>query len=170
MAPANGGVWIARRTQYWLEHWTADGKRLTAMDRNAPWFEPYLMGEPVSPVAPPQPWIAALHLTRDSILLVLVGVSASDSPQRLDILERRPDRAVYDLADCSAFSDTLVEAVDPRRHTLLWSWRHKGCLEGFLGDMVYGYRIDDRGVPRIDVFRLTLPRVDAAYEPDEVPQ
>ncbi|HUF69038.1 MAG TPA: 6-bladed beta-propeller [Longimicrobiales bacterium] len=165
MAPVDGGVWIARRTHYRLEHWTVDGQRLAAMDRNASWFEPYLMRAPITPGAPPQPWVTALQMTRDGVLLVVVTVPASDFPQRLDVLERRPDNVVYDLGDCSAFSDTLIEAIDPLRHKVLWSWRYKGCLDGLLGDMAYGYRIDDRGVPRIDVFRLTLPLVEPIDKP-----
>jgi hypothetical protein len=33
------------------------------------------------------------------------------------------------------------------------------------GRPTYGYRIDDRGVPRIDVFRLTLPLIDPTRTP-----
>jgi hypothetical protein len=165
MAPVRAGVWIARRTHYWLEHWTRDGRLLAALDRNAEWFEPYLMRESVLPDKPPQPWLMAMHFTNNNTLTVLINVADADFPKGLIQRGERAGRPLFDFSDCSEINDTIIESIDVSAARVRWSAQRSECLLGFIDEStVYGYHVDEQAGPRISIYGLSEPRMPQPRE------
>jgi hypothetical protein len=154
MAPTREGLWIARRTHYWLEKWTADGSLLDVIERRAGWFDPYLMRDRATPEAPPKPWVSAIRLTGQDTLLVLLSVAAPEFADRVTIRHRTPSITLYDLSPCRELFDTRVELIDLASGRLLLSDRVDDCLHGFVGEKAYASRIEN-GIPKVDIFELS---------------
>lgn len=154
LASAVGGVWVGRRTHYWLEKWTAEGSLLEVIERKADWFDPYLMRDPPTPETPPKPWINGIRVIGRDTLLVLIGVAAPEFAQRVTILRQTPQRTVYDVSACRELFDTRVELIDATSGRLLVSDTVDDCLLGFAGRRVYASRLEN-DVPKVDIFELS---------------
>jgi hypothetical protein len=160
MTADSSGIWTARRTHYWLERWTSEGAKTATWDRDVEWFRPYLRREiPITLENPPKPWLMALQAIDDGLIVAAIHVAAEDLAEKLRVRERRPDRIVYDVDDCSEWGDTVLEVLDVENGRVISSSRHDECIVGFVDDeLMYGYRLDELGIPRVDVYRPRFPR------------
>ena len=148
------GVWTSRRTHYQIEWWLPSGIRAASWERQADWFEPYLMRAMPTPEEPPNPWVSAIRLLPGHRLAVAISVPAADFAQKLEVRQVMPDgRKVYHTDSCDDLFDTVVEVVDLVSGDLLARQVVEPCILGFSGEMAYGYRLE-AGIPRIGVYRF----------------
>jgi hypothetical protein len=155
MSPTNEGIWTARRTHYLIEFWTREGSRLSALERRVPWFEPYLMREPLSPSRPPESWVADLRADESGRLTVLLTVASQEFAKGLKVIGQRGNQVLYDIEECATVFDTIVEVIDTARQRVYAASRRPECLLGFVDADIYGYSMD-RGFPQINVYSMRV--------------
>jgi hypothetical protein len=144
-------VWSAWLNQYVIERWRVDGTLELALVRKPDWFEPYWETNTHAD-NPPVPYLRALAQDGD-LLWVLVRVARED--WRSALTNVSPDGRSFEIADRSAYEDTILEVIDLGRGEVLWSQRFNEPLYGFVGPrLVYGPVLDAIGNPFASVWRV----------------
>jgi hypothetical protein len=155
-ATRDGGVWATPRTRYEVDRWNAQGEWMGRLVRRAGWFTPYT-NRTVGGNEPPEPFLFAVREIAPGRLMTLTGVPKSDYTRRLGPPVRISQRGnpIYDLTRKQDLFDTVVEVLDAENGRLLYSRRLEAYLIGFADDNhIYGYRLDDGDIPRIDIMRV----------------
>lgn len=163
---AGGGVWtLPRIEEYRIEYWTGEGELGRTLVREGELFSRGFHGRNGGPDIPPSPRLLAIHEDPEGLLWVLGGVPRPDwrrawEEAGIDELPDSPtDMPVSMFPSPSGLIRSVVEVLDPGAGEVLW----RGTLDVFpitiLRDgRIIGYREDSRGVPIVDVIRLTLAR------------
>lgn len=157
LAPArDGGVWAAPRMRYEIDRWSTAGELTARLVRQALWFSPYSERR-VGGSEPPAPFLRAVREIAPGRLMVLIGVPKPDFTRRLGPPVRISERGnpIHDFSRKQELFDTIVEVIDTVNGRLLLSKRVAAHLLGFTDDEhIYGYRLDDDDIPRIDILRI----------------
>lgn len=146
--------WAAGEAEYRLERWAFDGALESWIVRRAPWFPTGGRSRFRREIAP-TPEVQAIRQDRDGNLWVVITVADSRWAEQFT---DRPDDQAFN-GDFGRYLDSIIEVLDPVEGRLIASTRLDIFVRDFLDDdEVYGYRLDDAGVPLVDVIRLTIER------------
>lgn len=155
VAPArNGGIWVASRDRYLIEHWSEEGDRMAILRRDVDWFEPLpaSAGDP----PPPRAFLRSISQDPDGLLWVTLGVPGG---RWREAAERDPGSPHgWRMVDEDLWMTTVVEVIDPERGQVLASVRLPRRATSVFGDWLIGEtRIDvDAGRVEIAVMRMEL--------------
>jgi hypothetical protein len=151
-----GLVWAAARTSYRLELWDVGGAKKLDLNGNAPWFRPWVTDAPLTPDAPPLPWIQAIQVDQAGRIWVLCRISSTDFAGSL-VPEETPRGRFYRLTNYARAFDTIIEVIDPIEKRLIAAVRVDDYLTNFVGlGTALGFREDATGVPALDLWELRL--------------
>jgi hypothetical protein len=159
--------WAAHQQRYRIERWDADRGMLSAIEREVPWFEPYMRSNGVAREAMPSPAIRAIQEDDAGLLWVLVSV-ADRNWQPLPPAREERGMTYTGSAQRNRLHDTIIEVIDPEARTVIASIRVDEHLAGFFPGpaIVFSYREDEDGHPSYRVSRLRL----TSNPKGEVPQ
>lgn len=146
-------VWSIGRGDYLIERWDTLGNRLAALQREADWFEPYVLDRPVTRTEPPQPIVFDARMDDRGLLWTAVVVPSARWNDYL--LESGPGG--FRLVPGAV--DTLLEVIDPVAGVLVASRRFSQLewnMAGFVGqgELVVSYREEGPGIPYLDLWRV----------------
>jgi hypothetical protein len=153
----DGTIWSVRRTDYVLEQWAPDGRKLAELRRNASWFVPHGLGGFRTRNEPAHPTVEAFWIDdagRAWLAIELPDTEWQDAVARLDDVQGR-ERWGY--TDDNEYFDTVVEVVDLAQARVIAHGRMEPALTSarFSG-AVATYREHDDGTQLIEVWR---PRI-----------
>lgn len=162
VAPAEGGVWVAYRTEYRIEKWLSGptGFRLArTLVREAPWFPPSAERPRIAPSRPPNPWLGTIagRESSPSLIMTVVGVPDPDFSRNLRLREDGEYGPIYDSDPCHELMDSVIEIIDVDEGVVLHRRRVDECILGLLDDgKAVGYRTDGNGEPELVIHRVVL--------------
>ncbi len=157
VAAARGGrVWAAHHIQYVIELWDTAGHRLLELVRHAASFPPQTTQRRMTPSTPEYPTIRAIREDEQGRLWVLIRMNSPDFQRYLGEPVGSPEGGYYPITDIDRVFMTRIEVIDVQSGRVYASGDAPGILLGFLGDDIIGYREDDRGVPRLIVWRARV--------------
>lgn len=153
------GVWSAPLTEYVLEHWNVDGRRLQRLVREVDWFRPHgSYGYPIDPHAPPTPGL--MDVDYDDAGQVWAAIHVAD-PSWKDALGERPDpygRPTIRILDEVEYYDTLVEIISPAEQKVVGRVRLDAPLLNLIGDGLVATRaFEGPGYPVIRIWEIQPP-------------
>lgn len=121
-AASDSTFWSANHSEYRIEQWHMNGKRLRAMHRNPSWFSVWNVSANPHPDSLPQS--AILSVSPDSAGRLWVISRLADSRWRT-ALERdtTTNRGRYRVRDHEMYWDTLVDVIEPATGRVLASQR-----------------------------------------------
>ena len=164
---ADGSLWTARRQEYMLEHWSANGTPLHRLSRNVEWFQPYVIDDSFIG-GPPRPFVIGINQDSSGRLWVLVSVP---NPNWKQALGRGPvvgGRQTTRVAspDPTDVWWTRIEVIDPRTAEVLANSLIRQSLGGFSSDgNVFSPVVDQDGVAIMRVWRLRLDqRITSTFD------
>lgn len=153
---ADGHIWAARVNRYQIDKWGLGGDRIARIERDAPWFRPWLdFPEPIEDR--PLPELVGVGDWGDDLLMVVVRVADSEwKPVRPARIERGHE--LISGAQMEELYDTLIEVLDTRLGTVVartqvdaHAWRVIG------NDGFYSYaEHSDLGEPKHVVWSVAL--------------
>jgi hypothetical protein len=157
---SRGGVWSARMTSYRIDEWSLDGTLLRSFAGGAPWFVEHdgRSGAP-DPSKPPPPRILDIHEDGQDRLWVMIRVA---SPEWSDALRpsgsgAHPEMGAFTIDDLNRAYDTIIEVIHVPSGSVVVSSRLQPALIEFVGaDQVVSTTEDSYGVPRLDIWRVSL--------------
>lgn len=147
-----GSVWSVGWGDYLIERWDTTGTRRQALQREADWFEPYVLDRGAEPNGPtPQPQVRYLESDPEGRLWVLVRRAKEDWREIVKANPLSPGES-WDIPE---LWDWVLEVIEPTKGELVVSQvLPDGHYNGFLDEgMVISYREDDGGFPFLDVWR-----------------
>jgi hypothetical protein len=114
----DGTILTARFTEYVLEQWDVDGRKIAEWRRNASWFAPHGKGGVRSPTEPPNPLIEAVYV--DANMLAWVMISVPDKAWKNAVTQRGvlQGRPIYEASN-NEYMDALIEVIDLRSGRLI---------------------------------------------------
>lgn len=156
--PDGGSVWTVGRGDYRIELWDTTGTRRAVLQRDADWFEPYVLGTPLEPDGPPPPPQVSL-MTRDAEGRLWIAVLVAADDWRAGFSRAENGRYEPQIAQ---IYDTILEVVEPSTGRLLASRRFTDhSFSVFLdGSLIVSYEEDEAGYPFLDVWRFSLDSVE----------
>ena len=102
-----------------------------------------------------------VDLFSDSTGLLWVAIHVADDRWReaMSVVRGMYGRRTTGVGDPVKYVDTIIEVIDPRDNRLVTTQRFDEQLR-FVGESgyAYGYRLDEDGVPYIDLYRLIVRR------------
>jgi len=158
VARAGDDVWVGHRSQYLIERWSRDNRKLATIHRQVSWFPP-LQEElgPITPDQPPPATMTAIWKGPDRRLWVLITVPSENWAKGLRRVDGPDGRAFYEVVSTSDVFSTVIEVLDPSSGAVIASRRVRDELLAFLPDgRILSYREDHNGVPYLDVLRIDL--------------
>lgn len=149
--------WAGFTTEYRLQRWNVDGRKLGEWVREAAWFRPHL-SEPIpDSITPPAPYLIDIAASPGGRLIVLIAV-ADEEWQEGVIRSPVPEGTGFTVGDYNRYFDTVVELIDPGRASLLGTTRVDEYLISMLDSShAISYRENMQGFPRADVWRFHVP-------------
>lgn len=165
VAPAaDGNIWAARENRYRIDKWTPDGIRVLRVERDAPWFRPWVEWSGLAREVRPAPSIVGLRDWGDGLLMVVIEVAD------LNWKPMPPARVVGDHTVTSAAQgndlyDTVIEVLDTRLGKVLVRTRIDENARGLVGrDGFYSYaEHSELGEPKFVVWSVTLAGTDRRH-------
>lgn len=155
LGPDAGSVWSVGKGDYLIELWDTAGIRRAAFQREAEWFEPFVLDTPITPDGPkPQAMVGGLRVDSSDRLWVTSVVASDDWREAVTAYWEDP-RDVYAFMQVY---DTILEIIDPISGELLVSQRLSDIqTSGWIDeDLILSYREDELGYPFLDVYRISL--------------
>ena len=118
-AALDGNIWAARLNRYRIDKWNPNGVRLARIERDAPWFRPWVDWPGRAPIeVRPLPELVGVRDWGDDLLMVVVRVADADwRPMRPSRIERGHE--VISGAQMEELYDTVIEVLDTRSGTVL---------------------------------------------------
>jgi hypothetical protein len=161
VAPAEGGAWVAYRTEYRIEKWLSGptGFHLArTVVRDAPWFSPSAERPRIAPDRPPNPWLTIAGVeSSPSLIMTVVGVPDPDFSRNLRLRDDGEWGPIYDADPCHELMDSIIEIIDVENGVVLHRRRFDECLLGLLDEgKAVGYRTDGNGEPELVIHRVVL--------------
>lgn len=158
LTPAPGDrVWASWLTEYRVELWETDNRRVRSLVREARWFRPWVRNVwPFDPDEPRHPYVLGIHLDAQGVLWVVIWRTADDF--RDYVIEFAPGQ--YTIEEPAyRYYQAVVEAIDVDRACVLARLEPEPHLSHALGDRRYlAYHESPEGIPYLDVWRLDLVR------------
>lgn len=116
---ADGNIWAARINRYRIDKWNPDGDRIARIERDAPWFRPWLDFPERAPMEDrPLPELVGVRDWGDGLLMVVVRVADKEwrpmGPARIE-----QGHIVISGAQMEEFYNTVIEVLDTRSGTVL---------------------------------------------------
>jgi hypothetical protein len=150
-------AWATRHTEYRLEEWTWEGRRVRALVRDAPWLK--RDGDrQLSPDGVPNAGVRAIREDREGRLWVAVLVPGSDWESGVGPQEQFTGQVTTGITNMERAFDTIIEVIDPETGRILGTQRLSVPVQGFVDDgRVYAIEITPIGDYRISVWKLELP-------------
>ena len=158
VAPAaDGNAWAAHHNRYRIDKWNPDGARITRIERDAPWFRPWVEWRGLAREAEPSPVIVGVRDWGDDLLMV-VAVVADDDWQPMPPARVIGDETMTSAAQLADLYDTVIEVLDTRSGTVLARTRVDENALGLVGrDTFYSYaEHSELGEPRFVVWSVAL--------------
>ena len=145
---AHNGFWTAETVDYTLREYSAEGVLIQTIVRDAPWF-PLL----VMKAEPPQAALKDISIDSRGFIWVPITKRAANWRQALDAARSNP-RLVGVNND---LWDSVIEVLDPYKHTLVARFTSDEDLIRFTGDRSFvSYREGRDGVPMIILWQAAL--------------
>lgn len=148
----DGAIWSARVNEYRIEKWSPSGRKVLTIQRNAPWFEPWV--EPTSYlVSRPPPIVVSIAEDDRGRIWVMMYVADRNYEPQVD-----PDyHGPIDPEMRHRARDTVVEVLDLRAGTVVARARNDRVLWPHIGHMLIGQKDEaPDGSLRFGVYRLRL--------------
>lgn len=151
--------WSGDPNEYVIREWDARGVQHRELRRSVAWFPPHMPNPGMA--SRDDPWRPRLSgIQQDSAGLVWVLIQVPDArwQQALRPGTISEGKQYYNLTDYNEYLDTIIEVIDPRTDSLVTSRRFDTALSDLL-DAGHGAGFvyhDDRGVPRIALWRIRL--------------
>ena len=158
VAPAaDANTWAADHNRYRIDKWNPDGVRITRIERDAPWFRPWVEWRGLAREAEPSPVIVGVRDWGDDLLMV-VAVVADDDWQPMPPARVIGDETMTSAAQFADLYDTVIEVLDTRSGTVLARTRVDENALGLVGrDTFYSYaEHSELGEPRFVVWSVAL--------------
>ncbi|MEX0891436.1 MAG: hypothetical protein WEB88_04640 [Gemmatimonadota bacterium] len=156
MAPAlDGGFWSGAVNRYELERWTADGRHVLTIRREASWFEPWVDEPPgVRVTAPPNPQLSGVRERADGRLWSLTAITDPDWQP----VPRPAGEARERNYENPVSRKSMIELVDPGAAQVVATARSERGIGFVIGatDLVYDIGIGPDGDWEVQIFRLVL--------------
>lgn len=158
-AAADGHIWAARVNRYRIDKWNPnDEVRIARIERDAPWFRPWLDFPDGAPIADrPLPELVGVGDWGDDLLMVVVRVADSEwKPVRPARIERGHE--VISGAQMEELYDTVIEVQDTRLGTVVARTQVDANVWRVIGkDGFYSYaEHSDLGEPKHVVWSVAL--------------
>lgn len=152
----DGGLWVARRTEYRIEKWSPQGRLELVVQRAAPWFRPWL-DRPQAEGYATQLLPRLVSVSEDDSGLLWVAIRVADSRWAPAPRTREP---VPGLTRQEDVVDFIVEVLDVTAGRVLMRHRFDEVAPRLDGDRVLlRYVTDDLGL-------TTILRSRIAVDPD----
>jgi len=156
---ADGHIWAARVNRYQIDKWNPnDGVRIARIERDAPWFRPWLDFPEQAPIEDrPSPELVGVGDWGDDLLMVVVRVADSEwKPVRPARIERGHE--VISGAQMEELYDTVIEVLDTRLGTVVARTQVDANVWRVIGkDGFYSYaEHSDLGEPKHVVWSVAL--------------
>ena len=137
---ADGHIWAARVNRYQIDKWNLDGDLVARIERDAPWFHPWLDFPVQAPIEDrPLPELVGVGDWGDDLLMVVVRVADSEwKPMRPARIEQGHE--VISGAQMEELYDTVIEVLDTRLGTVVARTQVDANVWGVIGkDGFYSY-------------------------------
>ena len=150
--------WAARINQYLIERWTMDGRLLETLHREPQWFE--VWWEPqIDADTPPVPIFHAMAPAGDTLWVL------GTAPGERWRLAVEPEGRFFTVTDEEAYQNAVLEAVDPRRGTVIASQRMPMLFHDLLeGGLAVRNETDEVGNPIVRIYRLEIRNPAMGHE------
>jgi len=159
IAVGPSGLWAGWRLEYRIELWDASGHILRVFRRAVPWFERRERFEGVGPERVPQTRLSDVREIGGN-LWILIAVGDIDWRRGLRPwvgAVGRVDGETHRIEQYQYVYDTVIEVVDLPSGRLVSTKRVRDFMPSFIDDEhVFGYRVDEDGQPRLDIWRVWL--------------
>lgn len=152
-AAIDGGVWLATPSRYEITKYDSELNPVRSIAPATRWFPPNdgMIGDTYTE---PQPWIADISETPDSLLWVIVRVA--DADWEPGVLAEAQQAS---LRTFSLMFDWVIEVIDLQRDTRIASFRHRDPLMFGMGDgLLYGMSEDSNARIEITAFHPRVTR------------
>ena len=135
LAPAaDGNIWVARTNRYWIDKWSSDGNRIARIERDAPWFRPWVEWPGMDNEVRPMPVIVGVRDWGDGLLMVVVRLADADwQPIQPIARENLPGHESIPFSRQDDLYDTVIEVLDARSGTVLARTRVDESVVGLVG-------------------------------------
>jgi hypothetical protein len=164
----DGRLTVGHSYEYRIEAWDPDGEDLVQLRRQPEWFpereDPRAWRSVSTSGRPADPFLRGLRTDREGLLWAIHHVPGENVEPRTD--EPRPQGPVVvgaassgdlDFSRSREASDTMIEILDLGRREVIARRRLDTPIDLVLGDgRLVAYAESDIGVPRLDVFSVTL--------------
>ena len=155
---ADGHIWAARVNRYQIDKWGLGGDRIARIERDAPWFRPWLDFPDGAPIEDrPLPELVGVRDWGDDLLMVVVRVADSEwKPVRPARIERGHE--LITAAQHEKIYDTVIEVLDTRLGTVVARTQVDAHAWSVIGnDGFYSYaEHSDLGEPKHVVWSVGL--------------
>ena len=156
-AAADGNIWVARESRYLIDKWSPDGDHLARIERDAPWFRPWVEWPGVSYEVRPLPVIVGVRDWGDDLLMVVLRVADADWQPILPTRIVQGHEMLFPEQE-EEIHDTVIEVLDTRSGTVLARTRVDAMVRGLVGrDGFHSFaEHSELGEPRIVVWSVAL--------------
>ena len=158
-AAADGNIWGARTNRYRIDKWSPDGNRIARIERDAPWFRPWVDWPGMDNEVRPMPVIVGVGDWGDGLLMVVVRLADADwQPIQPIAREDLPGYEPIPATREDDLYDTVIEVLDTRSGTVLARTRVGQSVVGLVGrDGFCTYaEHTELGEPKYVVWSVTL--------------
>jgi hypothetical protein len=114
----DGSILTARFTEYLLEQWDSNGRKIAEWRRNVPWFSPHGKGGIRSPTEPPNPLIDAVYVDDNMLAWVMLGVPDKNWKAAVRQKGVLQGRTIYEASN-NEYMDALIEVIDLKTGKLI---------------------------------------------------
>ena len=157
----NGGVWsITAMGRYEIEHWSSDGRLMSRLVRQPPWFPSSQNPQRTFRVESPRSPIN-MSITEDSLgyLWIITLVADSRWQEGVRANQRNGEEHIpfVEILDFDRTNDSVVEIIDPRTGTLVASQRFEQMWYRFAApNLISRFRRQPDGSFLVDIHRVSL--------------
>lgn len=156
-ASGDQAIWASSRTRYALTRWSANGQRLSSLDRDPSWFEPHLQTVSFKPDRPPPPLVTQIREDAQGWVWVLISVADRRWRDAVTLRTDHPDGPTYVPEDMDLYFDTIIEVLDPASGAIVASGRVDRYLTRFAADRrLFSFTDSADLTPRVDIWRVDL--------------
>jgi hypothetical protein len=109
--------------RYVVEQWTSGGQLVQRFERQPSWFPRDVPISPITPTAPPTPFVGGVWLTGDGLVWVLIRIADPRWRSAIAPGPTREGRGTSTVTDRKLVYDTFIEVLDPVTGKLVASQR-----------------------------------------------
>jgi hypothetical protein len=123
--------WAMRANEYILQRWSLDGTLVAAIGLNAPWFKSWRSWDGRLDVGVPPTRVVSITQDGQGLLWILSVIPDALPTKRNG--STRGEGRLLTPTDVENLEDSMIEVIDPRKGTLVFSQRFSAVFDHFSG-------------------------------------